>query len=67
MNILCWMFGHKSLEHVYSGGEYMRQRVGATDGIGRVHVTLTAHCPRCGVWHRAGQIHLLSQSDIDNK
>lgn len=57
MNILCAIFGHKANEHVYSGGEYMKVRPGAIDGIGREHATLYACCPRCGAEYRAGQIH----------
>jgi hypothetical protein len=58
MNILCILFGHKPREHDYSGGEYMQVSIGAVDGIGRVHATLRARCPRCGVIYRAGQIHV---------
>jgi len=58
MSILCALFGHKPRQHDYSGGEYMRVNVGATDGIGRVHATLYAKCARCEEEYRAGQIHV---------
>lgn len=58
MSILCILFGHKSREGDHSGGEYMRVRIGPTDGIGRIHCSLEADCPRCGVKYIAGQIHL---------
>ena len=61
MNILCKLFGHKSSEHDYSGGEYMRLARGAIDGIGREHATLYARCPRCEKKYRAGQIHLIQR------
>lgn len=61
MSILCKLFGHKSREHDYSGGEYMRMGRGAIDGIGREHATLYAHCPRCEKKYRAGQIHLIQR------
>lgn len=61
MSILCRLFGHKSNEHVYDGGEYMRIRTGAIDGIGREHATLFATCPRCVQEYRAGQIHLIQR------
>lgn len=58
MSLLCVLFGHKSREDDYSGGEYMRVRLGAIDGIERQHATLIATCPRCGTEYRAGQIHV---------
>lgn len=61
MSILCAIFGHKSHEHTFSGAEYMHIKVGPIDGIGRVHATLYAICPRCGQRHRAGAIHLPKQ------
>lgn len=61
MNILCKLFGHKSSEHDYSGGEYMRLARGAIDGVGREHATLYARCPRCEKKYRAGQIHLIQR------
>lgn len=57
MSILCLLFGHKSNENVYSGGEYMRATEGTTDGIGREHWTLYARYPRCDRTYRAGRIH----------
>jgi len=57
MNLLCEIFGHKSNERVFSGGEYMTAREGTHDGIGRIHYTLYAQCPRCSATYRAGQIH----------
>lgn len=62
MSILCNLFGHKSLEDVHSGGEYMRQRVYTTDGIGRIHVMLYARCPRCDKEYRAGMTHYVDLS-----
>jgi hypothetical protein len=56
-NILCTLFGHKSLEGVYSGAEYMRVLPTTIDGIGREHADLYARCPRCGCSYRAGRIH----------
>lgn len=59
MSILCAIFGHKTNENTYSGGEYMR--IGASrpvDGISRIHATLYATCPRCEKEYRAGQVHL---------
>lgn len=58
MNLICKLFGHKSREKCYSGGEYMRVSIYTTDGIGRVHATLSAQCPRCNAEYRAGMIHL---------
>ncbi len=58
MSILCTLFGHRSNEHVYSGGEYMHVRYGpVVDGIGREHFDLYAKCRRCGKEYRAGRIH----------
>jgi hypothetical protein len=59
MSILCALFGHKSNEDVYDGGQYVR--IGSpqvVDGIGRHHATLYARCPRCGREYRAGSIHI---------
>jgi len=64
MSILCTLFGHKSREHDYSGGEYMRVRRGPIDGIGREHATLIARCPRCNREYRAGQVHLHLPTDV---
>ena len=58
MNLLCLVFGHKSLEGIYSGAEYMRVVPGSIDGIGREHARLYAHCPRCEREYTAGAIHL---------
>ncbi len=58
MSLLCLLFGHKSRENDFSGGEYMRIRNRLIDGIGREHATLHANCPRCGNQYRAGMIHL---------
>lgn len=64
MSILCKLFGHKSSEHVYSGGEYMKVCRDTIDGIGREHARLYARCPRCEKTYRAGMIHLI-QRDCD--
>lgn len=58
MSILCKLGGHKSLEHVYGGAEYMRVVPFAVDGIGREHATLYAQCPRCNQEYDAGKIHI---------
>lgn len=58
MNLLCLVFGHKSLQGIYSGAEYMRVVPGAIDGIGREHARLYATCPRCEREYSAGAIHL---------
>lgn len=58
MSILCALFGHKSNEDVYNGGEYVRVIVpGYTDNIGREHVWFKAHCRRCDEWYPAGKFH----------
>lgn len=58
MNILCKLFGHKSMENIYGGGQYVKIRgVAYIDGIGREHFTLYGDCPRCGKNHRVGSIH----------
>ncbi len=57
MNIICKIFGHRSMEHIHSGGEYMTIRPTSIDGIGREHATLYGRCPRCGVEHRVGAAH----------
>jgi hypothetical protein len=65
MNLLCSLFGHKSRERDYSGGEYMRVQLGEIDGIGREHATLYARCPRCDKTYRAGRIHLPRPAGVD--
>lgn len=61
MSILCKLFGHKSREHDYSGGQYMDVRRDTIDGIGREHARLYARCPRCEKSYRAGMIHLVQR------
>lgn len=57
MSILCALFGHKSMEGIYSGGEYCTVRPTSIDGIGREHAELHGRCPRCGTEHVVGRIH----------
>ena len=61
MSVLCAIFGHKSLEGVYSGAEYITFQRCGVDGIGREHARLIATCPRCGKKYKAGAIHLPKQ------
>lgn len=63
MSILCDLFGHKSLEGIYSGAEYMKLTLRGIDGTGREHASLSAQCPRCGQWYKAGAIHLPKNKD----
>lgn len=62
-NPLCAVFGHRSREHDYSGGEYMRAELRAVDSMGIDHATLVARCPRCGDEYRAGALHLPKRDD----
>jgi len=55
--LFCSIFGHKTNEKVFTGGEYMTISVGPIDGIGREHATLYGTCPRCRKVHRMGKIH----------
>jgi hypothetical protein len=57
-SLLCFLFGHKSREGAHGGGEYMKVRRGAVDGLGVAHCTLLARCPRCDTQYVAGKIHL---------
>lgn len=61
MSILCELFGHKSLEGIYGGAEYMRVSQRAIDGTGRVHYRLIAVCPRCGSEYWNGAVHVLKE------
>ena len=63
MNILCKMFGHQPPIYAtpgwYSPGEqYGTIRIGATDGIGRIHGEIYADCPRCGKEYMMARVHV---------
>ena len=57
MNILCCMFGHRSMDGIYGGAQYHTVHGSDVDGIGRVHLRLYAKCPRCGKHFASGVIH----------
>lgn len=57
MSIICWLFGHKPQEGVWSGAEYMKAEIFTTDGVGREHYNLWADCARCDAKYHAGRVH----------
>lgn len=63
MSILCAVFGHKPPVYAAKGWwspgeEYGRVKVGAVDGIGRVHAKVVADCARCGTEFCVARIHV---------
>jgi len=63
MNILCKVFGHKppvyAAKGLYSPGEeYAKVKIGATDGIGRVHARVVGECARCQEEFTVARIHI---------
>lgn len=59
MSIICRLFGHKPLTHDgYAGGVgYAKSAFETIDDIRRVHLHLTAICPRCKTNYHICNVH----------
>ncbi len=53
-NLLCKMFGHKTPPS-YEYGQIIKEE---TDGIGRVHGTVTVECQRCEKSFKLIKVHI---------
>lgn len=66
MKLLCYMVGHQPPVYARKGWfspgeEYGALHLHATDGIGRVHLTVDAECARCGDRFTVARAHLTDE------
>lgn len=63
--ILCRLFGHKVPKHGYylNAPYFRRGHSRVTDGIGRIHQSLSANCVRCEKPFDFGYIHDYKRED----
>lgn len=70
MNFLCYVFGHKPPVYAKKGWYSPGEQYGVltnfyTDGVGRVHSSVTADCARCHKKFVVARVHLPANEQRD--